>query len=80
MDTELLIMVIQPTSRNDSNTIKSSNARLRKQSSKQISDDTANGVACKDIEGVVVTKYEFELGRKIATGSAHKPKKHSSGF
>jgi len=79
LDTELPVIVVQPTSFDGGGTIESSNASLSEEASQYVSDDTANSVAGKDVEGIVVTKYEFELGGEIAQSASHKTEKHSSG-
>lgn len=63
--------MIQPTTRNNGEAIKPSNARLREQSRQQNSGDSSDSVRGKDVEAVVEAEAVFELGREVAYGACH---------
>ena len=79
LDRRLFVMVIHPTSLDDSKAIVTSNACLSKEASQKVPDDTANCVTGENIEGIVIIKLEFEIGSKFAQSSGHKTEKDSGG-
>jgi len=79
LDTKLSVIVVQPTSRYKRRTIEISNARLSEEAGQHVPDDTANGMAGKNIESIVLAKYEFELRSKVAQSPGHKTEKDGSG-
>lgn len=73
-------MVIEPTTRNDSDTIESGDGSLSEEGGEDISDDTTDGVGGEDIETIVVVEEELELGGEIADGSGHETEENGSGW
>jgi hypothetical protein len=44
-----------------------------------VTEDTTNTVGGENIEGIVVSKGELELGRKVANGAGHETEKDGGG-
>jgi hypothetical protein len=49
LDAELTVVVVEPASRNHSDAISASNACLSEETSKDVANNTANGVRCEDL-------------------------------
>jgi len=67
---ELDIVVVEPTSWDDSDAVKRSNIICSKETGQEISYHTTNTVDCKDIERIVNADEELEFGCIIANDTA----------
>ena len=63
---KLDVMLVQPTTRNDGNSVESSDAGLRKDAREEVSDDTADSVRSEDLDP---SKQQESLEQKKARTS-----------
>jgi len=52
---------------------------LGKEAGQEVTNDTTNGVGGENIEGIIVSEDELELGRKVTNGASHETKEDGGG-
>jgi hypothetical protein len=59
-------VVVNPTTFDEGDAIKSGNVFISEKTGEEISDDTTNSMGGEDIQWVIVVEDELELGAKVA--------------
>jgi len=76
---KLNVVLVQPTTWDDSDSIESSHTGLCEDTCEEVAKNTANTVGGEDVKGIIVTEEKFELSGEIANSSSSKAEKDRSG-
>lgn len=77
--TKLNPVLVDPTTRDRSGTVKRRNAVVGKDTSKQVAHNTTNTVSSKDVESIIVTEKVLETSGKVASRTTEHAKGNSCG-
>jgi hypothetical protein len=72
-------MVIDPPTGDNGGAIESGNTCLGEEGSEDVADHTTDTVSGEDIEGIIISGYDFELGGEIADCASYDTENNRGG-